>query len=194
MSSKKQDWVLFKIFERMGLLVAFFISWIVLVSTPIDLFMVYSDPMYLIKMHNAMPGIMGSFDWLNMFFSYWRELWQWPVIFYSIFFLIGRIIFKDWKKTNLLIWVTFVIAYLNLIFFNSGLQIEKVTITIGEFILYPMIILAPANINIYPEFGALLFIAAYDLLKRSGFDTSLSLIIKGDKKKNVLDKVVSPDI
>jgi hypothetical protein len=194
MSKQKQEWGIFRIFERMGLLIALFISWIVLISSPVDLLMVYLPPEHMIFLHNIMSGFMGFLDLLNNFFFYWRDLWQWPIIFYSLFFLVGRIIFKDWNKTNLLVWVTFVIAYLNLIFFNTGFDVDNFTIDINGFIFYPMIILAPANLSIYPEFGALLFIASYDLLRRSGFDTSLSFIIKGDKEKNVLDKVIDPDI
>jgi|GEM_PF-1835509 len=193
-TKKQEDWGIFKIFERMGLLITFYISWIVLISTPLDLLMVYLDPFYLLFLHYFIPGFMGVADWLNNFFSYWRELWQWPVIFYSLFFIIGRIIFKDWKKTNLLIWVTFVIAYLNLLFFNTGFDAQHFTFTIGGFTFFPMIILAPANLSIYPEFGALLFLAAYDLLRRSGFDTSLKFIVKGDDKKNALDKVIDPTL
>ncbi|MDD4409853.1 MAG: hypothetical protein PHW52_04350 [Candidatus Pacebacteria bacterium] len=193
-TKKQEDWGVFKIFERVGLLVALSVCWIVLVSAPLDLLMVYLDPRYLIFLHGILPGFMGFSDWLNNFFSYWREIWQWPIIFYSLFFLVGRILFKDWNKTNLLVWVVFAIAYLNLVFFNTGLDVQNLTIAIGSFVLYPMLILAPANLNIYPEFGALLFIAGYDLLKRTGFDTSLNFILRGDEKKNALDKVINPNL
>lgn len=196
MSTKKQvsDWKAFMIFERTGLLVALSISWVVLISTPVDLLLIYLDPKYIIAIHNMIPSFLWFMDWLNDFFSYWRDIWQWPVIFFSMFFIVGRILFKDWKKTNLLIWVSLLVAYLNLIFFNTSFNADTFTVNVFGFVLYPMIILAPANLSIYPEFGALLFIAGYDLLRRSGFDTHTALILKGDKEKNALDKVIDPNI
>lgn len=196
MSTKKQknDWKAFKTFERMGFIVAFFISWIVLVSTPLDLLFQYLSPTHLSNMYNFSGGFMSAMAWFNDFFGHWRDVWQWPVIFYSLFFVVGRVIFKDWNKTNLLVWVSFVIAYLNLIFFNTSFNASEFTFAIAGFTFYPMIILAPANTNIYPEFGALLLIAGYDLLKRVGFDSYMRSTVKVEGKPGILDKDVNPEI
>lgn len=167
---QKNDWRVFKIFERMGFVVAFFISWIVLISAPLDILFQYISLDSLLYLYYVATNLMGFANWLNDFLSYWRDLWQWPIIFYSLFFIVGRIIFKDWSRTNLLIWVAFIIAYLNLLFFNTGFEASNFVFTIADITFYPMTILAPVNTSIYPEFGALLLIAGYDLLKRAQFD------------------------